>query len=190
MTVISINKIPKFRQPNALPLPPAACVERNECLPRLALCRPVDNSPSMDGILKLYSLPGKLIAELWYLWPKKGQIWASGRRREHGFVHFMYSTVFYLVIAFFWMAGSSSERKTEVAVDPQVSSVYSNENEISQEDYQSYTEPTPVESSVDEPEAVVPDEVAEPAIIFESNPVVQDIPATEQAPSEETDGVE
>jgi len=40
-----------------------------------------------------------MIAKLWYLWPKKGEVWASARRREHWFVHFVYSTVFYLITA-------------------------------------------------------------------------------------------
>ena len=56
----------------------------------------------MNGrnLLSAYNLPGRLLAELWYLWPKKGQIWASGRRRSHAFVHFLYSTVFYLITTF------------------------------------------------------------------------------------------
>lgn len=63
--------------------------------------------------MKYYNLPGKLIAELWYLWPKKGQIWASGRRREHPLPHFLYSTVIYAVVILFtvgsfagWSIGS------------------------------------------------------------------------------------
>ncbi|WP_321326788.1 hypothetical protein [uncultured Parasphingorhabdus sp.] len=62
-------------------------------------------------MLKIYNIPGKLLAELWYLWPKKGEVWASGRRRDHSFVHFLYSTIFYVVaaIAFsvFFAAGTS-----------------------------------------------------------------------------------
>lgn len=54
----------------------------------------------MRSLFAVYSLPGKILAHLWYLWPKKGEVWASARRRDHGFVHFLYSTVFYAVIAF------------------------------------------------------------------------------------------
>ena len=50
----------------------------------------------MNRFLTLYCLPGRLIAEYKYLWPKKGQLWVSDRRRGHGFVHFLYSTGFYL----------------------------------------------------------------------------------------------
>lgn len=50
----------------------------------------------MNRFLTLYCIPGRLIAEYKYLWPKKGQLWVSDRRRSHGFVHFLYSTGFYL----------------------------------------------------------------------------------------------
>jgi len=45
----------------------------------------------------IYCLPGRILAEYWYLWSKKGQVWQSGRRRKHPFVHFFYSTVIYAV---------------------------------------------------------------------------------------------
>lgn len=47
-------------------------------------------------MMRFYNLPGRAIAELWYLWPKKGEVWASARRRSHPFVHFLYSTLLYL----------------------------------------------------------------------------------------------
>lgn len=50
--------------------------------------------------MKYYNLPGKLLAEFWYLWSKDGELWASGRRRKHPFVHFFYSTVIYIILGF------------------------------------------------------------------------------------------
>lgn len=61
-------------------------------------------------IWRIYCIPGRIIAEFWYLWSKKGQIWGSGRRRNHQFVHFFYSTVFwfitFLVVSLFSVAGT------------------------------------------------------------------------------------
>ncbi len=51
-------------------------------------------------MLKFYNIPGKLLAELWFLWSKKGELWGSARRRHHPFVHFFYSTIIYIVTAF------------------------------------------------------------------------------------------
>src|SRR3546814_15177017 len=53
----------------------------------------------MRNILTIYSFPGKLLAELWFLWSKKGQLWGSARRRHHPFVHFFYATVMYSIAA-------------------------------------------------------------------------------------------
>lgn len=50
--------------------------------------------------MKYYNIPGKLLAEFWYLWSKDGELWASGRRRKHPFVHFFYSTVIYIILGF------------------------------------------------------------------------------------------
>lgn len=59
----------------------------------------------------IYCFPGRLLAEYWYLWSKKGQVWQSGRRRRHPFVHFFYSTVIfafaYLAISLFSAVGTS-----------------------------------------------------------------------------------
>lgn len=43
----------------------------------------------------LYCLPGKMFAELSFLWPRRGQIWPSGRRRDSRIAHFFYSTIFW-----------------------------------------------------------------------------------------------
>jgi len=51
--------------------------------------------------VRFFLLPGKILAELFYLWPKKGQIWASGRRRKHPFVHLFYSIIFWALILIF-----------------------------------------------------------------------------------------
>src|SRR3546814_19179805 len=53
----------------------------------------------MRNILTIYSFPGKLLAELWFLWSKKGRLWGSARRRHHPFVHFFYATVMYSIAA-------------------------------------------------------------------------------------------
>lgn len=68
-------------------------------------------------MLKLYNIPGRLVAELWYLWPKKGEIWASGRRREHPFVHFLYSTVIYLVAGLILTGSLSNWRSNDRSQD-------------------------------------------------------------------------
>lgn len=54
----------------------------------------------MEGVHKFfnfYALPGKGLAHLWYLWPKKGQVWASARRVKSPFVHAFYSTIIYFI---------------------------------------------------------------------------------------------
>jgi len=56
--------------------------------------------------MKYYSFPGKLLAEFWFLWSKKGELWGSSRRRNHPFVHFFYSTIIYIILgfaAFLWL---------------------------------------------------------------------------------------
>lgn len=50
--------------------------------------------------MKYYNMPGRLLAELWFLWSKKGELWGSARRRNHPFVHFFYSTMIYAIAAF------------------------------------------------------------------------------------------
>jgi len=62
-------------------------------------------------MLKYYNIPGKLLAEFWFLWSKKGQLWASARRRHHPFVHFFYSTVIYIIVLLLIM-GSLTDWKS------------------------------------------------------------------------------
>lgn len=143
----------------------------------------------MNGLLKLYCLPGKLIAELWYLWPKKGQIWASGRRREHGFVHFMYSTVFYL-IALFVIAGSAGVRRAETTTGTQASSNYVDGSDGPREVSQPSSEPAYSPTNLEETEAAPSEVEAPPAIIFESSPVVQDVPVDEETSANEAGGTD
>lgn len=50
---------------------------------------------------KLYCLPGRVIAELGYLFPGKGQLWASQRRRESGCAAFLFATGFWAAFGFF-----------------------------------------------------------------------------------------
>src|SRR3546814_633672 len=63
----------------------------------------------MRNILTIYSFPGKLLAELWFLWSKKGQLWGSARRRHHPFVHFFYATVMYSIAALIITAALSEK---------------------------------------------------------------------------------
>jgi hypothetical protein len=44
--------------------------------------------------------PGKLIANYLYLFPARGTLWASRRRKDNSFVHFWYTTILYAVIGF------------------------------------------------------------------------------------------
>ncbi|MEO5706686.1 MAG: hypothetical protein ABIT10_12290 [Alteraurantiacibacter sp.] len=143
----------------------------------------------MNGLLKIYSFPGKLISELWYLWPKKGQIWASGRRRDHGFVHFMYSTVLYL-ITYFVIAGASSERGAEAADETQAAALYSDDGDVYQDDYQSNSEQAIAAQRVEEVEAEAPEVEAAQSMIYEATPVVQDISPAEDASMEKAEGAE
>jgi hypothetical protein len=52
-------------------------------------------------MLDLYCLPGKIFAHITYLWPRSGQVWASGRRHESRFAHFAYATVFWVIFVIF-----------------------------------------------------------------------------------------
>ena len=45
----------------------------------------------------LYCLPGRVITEIGYLFPKPGQITASRRRRENGFAVFLFATMFWVL---------------------------------------------------------------------------------------------
>lgn len=47
-------------------------------------------------MLQLYCLPGRAIAELFYLFPASGTVWASARRRESRIAHFIFATFFYV----------------------------------------------------------------------------------------------
>lgn len=47
-------------------------------------------------ISKIFLFPGRLLAELEFLFPGKGQLWASARRAESGLVHGIYSTIFWV----------------------------------------------------------------------------------------------
>jgi len=49
----------------------------------------------------LYCLPGRIIAEIGYLFPGRGQLWASQRRRESGFAAFIFATGFWAIFCVF-----------------------------------------------------------------------------------------
>jgi hypothetical protein len=55
-------------------------------------------------MISLYCIPGRLMANLGYLFPGKGELWASRRRKDNRFVHFIYSSAFYAVCLYFWAA--------------------------------------------------------------------------------------
>lgn len=144
----------------------------------------------MNGLLKLYSLPGKLLAELWYLWPKKGEVWASSRRRDHGFVHFLYSTVMY-VLAFFMFAAGSADKQT-LASDEAMQEVTASDNsQTSEVEYIVEPETEPTESLADEAENSVSVDLATDddgaGIVYESNQVVQPLPDSSEPVAESVD---
>lgn len=127
----------------------------------------------MLGLLKIYNFPGKLIAELWYLWPKKGQIWASGRRRGHGFVHFMYSSIVYLVAAFV-VTGSAGEKRSDAIAETSSETLHFDERGANQKDDLSYAQPTPAVVRIDESKVEATKEEVTPESVNEQNFVVQD----------------
>lgn len=55
-------------------------------------------------MFEIYCFPGKIIAELGYLFPSRGQLWASARRRDHPLVHFIFATFLYIVAGFIIVA--------------------------------------------------------------------------------------
>ena len=69
----------------------------NGVLPGFTVIRPCGGC----RMWKLYCLPGRVIAELGYLFPGRGQIWASRRRRESGFAAFLFATGFWVVFCIF-----------------------------------------------------------------------------------------
>lgn len=107
-------------------------------------------------MLKYYSVPGKLLAEFWFLWSKKGQLWGSARRRDHPFVHFFYSTIIYAITAFavfVWMADWETPRRE-------------GEN---QSEYTAAIDPSPgeiISPEADEPESVADEAPADEAQEF------------------------
>lgn len=139
-----------------------------------------DAEDAGGDMLRIYNLPGRAIAELSYLWPKKGQVWQSGRRREHSFVHFCYSTVFYAVVYFFFVAGLSSQTPSYEPRASQTSSISTNsvqQESRSREDVPEET--SPVDYGSDATATVVTVDAAapfeEPMPIMTSSPIVQDL---------------
>ena len=135
----------------------------------------------MLRLLKIYNFPGKLIAELWYLWPKKGQISASGRRRGHGSVHFMYSSIVYL-IAVFVATSSAGEKRSEPIGETSSESLHFDERSANQKDDLSYAQPTPAVVRINESKVEATKEEVTPELVNEPNFVVQDT-GTQQGPS-------
>jgi hypothetical protein len=46
----------------------------------------------------LFLFPGKFLAEIGYLFPKRGELFATKRRRESGLVHFFYASFFWIAV--------------------------------------------------------------------------------------------
>ena len=121
---------------------------------------------------KLFCLPGRLIAELWYLWPKKSQTWASARRREHSFVHFFYSIVIYVIVAFFALGAlSGDDSRIKRDIRDQVFASKSNIEPVGEEARVSPSTPESIESSPSEPttekitsEPVTPTTISSPDV--------------------------
>ena len=65
-------------------------------------------------LLGMYCLPGKVIAQLKYLWPSPGQVQASGRRKDSRLVHFVYATVFWGAIAWVLLSPATPNRRSAV----------------------------------------------------------------------------
>lgn len=65
----------------------------------------------------LYCLPGRLFAQIGYLWPGRGQLWASRRRHDSRFAHFFYATIIWGVILWLFVfphfAGQPSAQSRE-----------------------------------------------------------------------------
>lgn len=123
-------------------------------------------------MMKYYNIPGKLLAEFWFLWSKKGQLWGSARRRDHPFVHFFYSTMIYIIAAFVTVASLTDWKLPKRS--SQSSSAYS-ESEASAPDETSVSNN---ESSDADTQVAheVPEEVAQ-------EPAADEVPAPTAAPS-------
>jgi hypothetical protein len=91
-------------------------------------------------MLSLYNLPGKILANLWYLWPKKGQVWASARRKDNRFVHFVYSTVVYAVLLY--VAFAPRPQRAVADLQPSTATAAYSDSQ----DRQTETGPEPVET--------------------------------------------
>lgn len=57
----------------------------------------------------LYCLPGRLFAALGFLWPGKGDVTGTARRRDSKLVHFLYASIFWGLLAMY-LSGSFSRQ--------------------------------------------------------------------------------
>lgn len=112
-------------------------------------------------MLRFYNMPGRLIAELEFLFPKRGQIWSTRRRRESLLAHFLFSTCFYavlLVVLFVVVIASMAPRRAATS------------------------EPAPSAPTVDSGSAVRPVEDGRLAVSPVREPLAQEPLAAEKAP--------
>lgn len=79
---------------------------------------------------KLYCLPGRIIAWLEYFFPGRGQVWASGRRKDNEIVHFLFSTAVYAFLGYLaWsQAHKSPPPRTVSALEASPPTVAAPEN--------------------------------------------------------------
>lgn len=143
----------------------------------------------MNKALRIYNLPGRAIAELRYLWPKKGQTLATGRRREHGFVHFVYSTIFY-AIAGFLFSGVFGAANYEPPIQSERAYAVESESHSYEPAYASERPSEPAITEADESEYLpetdaVSMKADESKIIFQSSPVIQELPPSTETATEE-----
>ena len=97
--------LPPLKQ-QSLPPEPLAKVASSETSPG-------EGANALAGLFAMvvfviFVLPGKSLAWFAYLFPARGNVLASGRRRDNTFVHVLYSVGFWLFILY--MFGSSSKR--------------------------------------------------------------------------------
>jgi len=116
----------------------------------------------------LYCLPGRLFASLGFLWPSKGDITGTARRRDSKLVHFVYASVFWGLLALY-LTGSSgregrvtqdSDAAATVEAAPAISADSAPEPEA-QPETTSNPEPIQVPEASSEPAAVTDDAEAD-----------------------------
>jgi hypothetical protein len=102
----------------------------------------------------IYLAPGRAIAWAQYMFPGRGDVWASGRRKDSPIIHLLFSTLFWGALIYFGvtMLLSASHRTQAVAATEPAAAIAA----------QDETAPPPAAESQD-PAAAAPVETAEAA---------------------------